>query len=89
MQHENELLNERDATHGDIRMNSAMYDELSTVFWKYASPRMLAQKARFSFVLDMIFTKLVRLCTGDPMFEDHWVDLSGYSSLGKTMVTQP
>lgn len=89
MEHDLPLLNERDATHGDIRNNSAMYDELGELFWKYASPRMLAQKKRFAFVLDMIFTKLVRLCTGDPMFEDHWVDLSGYSSLGKTLAGRP
>jgi hypothetical protein len=31
--------------------------------------------------LDMILHKISRICTGDPTFKDHWVDIVGYATL--------
>ena len=29
--------------------------------------------------LDMIFSKVARIATGDPLFKDHWHDIQGYA----------
>lgn len=31
--------------------------------------------------LDMIATKIARICLGDPTFEDSWVDIEGYAKI--------
>ena len=30
----------------------------------------------------MILSKLGRICTGDPYFHDHWLDIQGYAQRG-------
>jgi len=31
--------------------------------------------------IEMIATKLARICCGDPNFRDHWDDIAGYATL--------
>lgn len=33
--------------------------------------------------LDLIATKIARILTGDPNYDDNWRDLAGYSTLAK------
>jgi hypothetical protein len=32
--------------------------------------------------LDLIATKIARICNGDPDEPDHWLDIQGYAMLG-------
>jgi hypothetical protein len=75
------LLPNRAATHGCFTLNA----EISQHFKEYA--RQCKGWADCSDVqresIDQIFLKLSRILSGQPSFLDHWVDLEGYSKLGR------
>ena len=78
--YKNEALNDREPTHGDYRITSAIAQNLKIVireapdFDRRFSPR---QKES----LDNICTKIARLCSGDPGHKDTWEDIAGYANL--------
>lgn len=74
-----ETLNERGGTHGKFEHNSQ---------YSQALKRMVRQTRNYGLfddvqaeALDMIVHKISRICAGDPNFDDHWRDISGYAQL--------
>lgn len=74
-----EILAEREKTHGDFRTHAAITDAIkyhmhNASQWKYLSP--MQREA-----LDMTAHKIGRILAGDPDHKDHWDDIAGYTTL--------
>jgi len=80
------LLVERERTHGTFEWNAFVSQRIKGVF------RNVPEYDKFSDshkeALDMIALKLSRLLQ-NPNFEDHWMDLAGYASLGLELIEKP
>lgn len=76
------LLKERQASHGDYPSQAEVAQAIKTAIFN--SPNYCAAKLRdqHTEALDMIASKIARICTGDPDFADHWKDIQGYAALG-------
>jgi hypothetical protein len=74
-----DLLNEREASHGDFRDTSETAQALKNTLRNSANWRNMNGAQREA--LDMIANKLARVCNGDANFLDHWVDVAGYATL--------
>tara|TARA_S200002703_G_scaffold119998_1_gene105769 strand:- start:80 stop:343 length:264 start_codon:yes stop_codon:yes gene_type:complete len=72
-----ELLDEREKTHGDFTLNAHVGQELRTVFRRHSGNHSEVVRE----CLEHIATKLARICTGDALEPDHWRDLQGYAGL--------
>lgn len=75
----NETLEQRAHTHGDFRDNSAISQEIKHII--FTSPNAAAFLPEQAEALDMIAHKIARICCGDFKEVDHWLDISGYSTL--------
>ena len=74
-----EILNEREKTHGDFEKLCDLvgkFRELSLIY------RREGQSATQQIALEMIYIKLARIICGDPNHADHWDDIAGYAMLG-------
>lgn len=74
------ILQEREKTNGKFKDQGAFAHGLKAYIqiqptWQWMSP---AQRE----ALDLIATKISRLCHGDPQYKDHWKDIAGYAELG-------
>ena len=74
-----EILAEREKTHGDFSIHAAITDAIkfhmhSSSKWSYLSP--MQREA-----LDMTAHKIGRILAGDPDHKDHWDDIAGYITL--------
>ena len=74
-----ELLNTRDKTHGSFIVNSRVSQGLKDVVRAEPTYKALAPIHREA--LDHIFGKIGRIMAGQPEFDDHWDDISGYGRL--------
>jgi len=77
----NATLNERNQTHGDFAENARISQALKTIMrtslgWENLPD---AQKE----ALDVTALKISRILSGQNMFPDHWLDGSGYFTLGE------
>lgn len=76
MQNTEELIAEREKTHGSFDSNADMWQSLCDMFKQTAfindSQRLAA---------NMIFLKLARM-SQNPSVQDHWDDIAGYAKLG-------
>ena len=68
----------RGKTHGDWHQQAECARELRAVIEKYGAH--LPAFKRES--LDMIATKMSRICCGNSFELDHWLDIQGYAHLG-------
>jgi hypothetical protein len=75
----NELLSEREKTHGRFADVSYIAQELKDTLRR--SPNWKNIKSRQREALDMICNKMGRLLSGNPNFEDHSDDIVGYAVL--------
>jgi len=70
------ILDERQKTHGDFKINSAITQSLK---------RALADEGNLSDAqreaLDMILHKIGRIVAGNANEKDHWDDIAGYATL--------
>lgn len=75
------LLLQRQATHGDFRQHARLAQQLKFYLRQSRNWRdgRLSEEQRES--IEMIVSKLARICTGDPNFPDHWDDIAGYATL--------
>lgn len=73
------LLNEREKTHGSFTDNAIVAQHLKDRFKVSPNYPKLTDKQRES--LDMIATKLARILNGNPNEPDHWNDIAGYAKL--------
>lgn len=74
-----EILAEREKTHGDFRIHAAITDAIkfhmhTSNKWSYLSP---TQRE----ALDMTAHKIGRMLAGNPDHKDHWDDIAGYTTL--------
>lgn len=79
MKNTNELLSDRNETHGSFVVNSRVSQGLKDVVRNepgYANLKPIHREA-----LDHIFGKIGRIMAGQPNFDDHWDDISGYGKL--------
>ena len=75
-----EILNEREKTHGDFKRLCELVGKLRELSLIY---RREGQSATQQIALEMIYLKLARIICGDPNHADHWDDIAGYAMLGK------
>lgn len=73
------LLSERKSTHGEYREHARFTQSIKDIChssdnWKKLEPH---QKE----TLEMVAHKIGRILAGDPNFDDHWQDISGYAKL--------
>lgn len=76
-----EILSEREETHGDFGSVAELHLKLIDTFERYSrwdKVPVIAMEA-----LSMICLKMSRIANGDPHFSDHWDDIAGYAMLGK------
>jgi hypothetical protein len=79
--YQNEVLNERETTHGDYAVTAdiaqCLKDRVRFYGGKYCGELTLIQKES----LDLICTKIARILSGNPNEPDHWKDIAGYANL--------
>ncbi len=76
-----ELLNERNATHGSFVENARVSQKLKDIF--RAEPSWDGLNQVHKEAIDHICGKFGRIMAGQPTFDDHWDDISGYALLPK------
>lgn len=83
-----QILDNRQLTHGDFAENAEVSQRLKAVF----RSRLPAGTNPTTFVhqeaLDMIALKLSRILSGQADFADHWVDIAGYAVLAAKQCTR-
>lgn len=79
MKYENEILNERDSTHGDWTQTSLLAQDLKQSLRLYEV--YMAVPPRRREALDLICTKIARIVCGRSDISEHWDDIAGYAQL--------
>ena len=74
-----ELLAEREKTHGPFWMHAHITQGIKSVMHFHKNWRGLNDSKREA--LDMIAHKIGRILAGDPNHADHWLDIAGYATL--------
>lgn len=79
MKNTDDVLKERGSRYGNFADNAMIAQDLKKVLrasegWNKLLPSQ--QEA-----LDFICSKIARTLTGDPLYDDNWVDIAGYSEL--------
>jgi hypothetical protein len=73
------ILNERNKTHGDFEQNAKISQELKMVIEQGLTYNKLTSVE--AEALSMICHKVGRILSGNPHYQDHWDDISGYATL--------
>lgn len=76
-----ELLDERNSTHGSFVVNGRVSQTLKEVFRNEPGWAQLDTVHREA--IDHICGKFGRIMAGQPTFDDHWDDIAGYAQLPK------
>ena len=74
-----QILSERQATHGDFADHAQTTQLLKTVM--HSQPGWTRLNAMQRESLDMIAHKIGRVLSGNPNHADHWIDIQGYARL--------
>ena len=74
-----EILEEREKTHGEFATFSKAYCEFLVVLNSHMDPDTFPVEAYAA--LCSIFGKVSRIVAGNPRFADHWDDIAGYATL--------
>lgn len=76
-----EILEQRAKTHGDFTTNALLSQDLKSTIKYYAEncKTNLSEPQKES--LDMICSKIARICVGSNSEIDHWRDIAGYALL--------
>lgn len=82
----NDLLKEREKTHGDFFCNSLYSQSLKMIMKSSKNWEGLSEFKKES--LEMIVHKIGRILAGDSNCEDHWDDIAGYSKLVSNKIAQ-
>ena len=79
----NDILNQRQQTHGDYPTVAKIAQQLKNIIaWHtYDSFRALKITPSQKEALDMICSKIARICNGDANKTEHWEDIAGYAML--------
>jgi len=74
-----EILEERNKTHGDFLQHSAISQRLKGCVQDTAGWYRLVPLQREA--VEMVIHKIARILAGNPHYKDHWDDGAGYFSL--------
>ena len=72
------VLKQRNSIHGDFEKTARLAQCLKATIRHHVAVD-LTKVQRES--LDLICTKIARICTGNPNVADHWFDIAGYAKL--------
>lgn len=75
------LLNKREVTHGNFRLNAEVSQSLKTAVRNVLNKNEKNLPPHQLECLDLIFTKIGRIIAGDSTHADHWEDIKGYADL--------
>jgi len=75
----NDTLNERGQKYGSYKELSQISQQLKRVVENYQGYNRISDAQREA--LDMIFSKIARVISGDPNYVDSWHDIAGYATL--------
>ena len=75
-----ETLQERNKTHGDFKSQACTAQVIKETI--KLSPNWHRMTSAQREALELISTKISRLCHGDPFHKDSWHDIEGYARLG-------
>lgn len=82
-----ELLRERQQTHGDFADHARCTQRLKGILISEQGHRLKRGQQALTMqqreALDMIMHKIGRILAGDADWYDHWDDIAGYAKLGK------
>ena len=81
MKYDNDLLNEREKTHGDFDETVTISQELKRTMRWAMNGKGSRYTDRMRESLELIATKLARLFSGSPFDPEHWRDIAGYATL--------
>lgn len=81
-----DILQERNKTHGSFVQNATVSQKLKAVVAEHAAP---IESPVFRESLDMIFLKISRIASGQAHFKDHWDDIAGYAKLASAACAEP
>lgn len=70
-----DILNEREKTHGDFSDVAEVAQNIKECFVRSDTSLMQDE------AIDMIANKIARICCGNPNEPDHWRDIAGYAML--------
>lgn len=78
-----QVLNERGKRYGDFTHHAAVCQDLkdSMMFHAYSKYTQLSPDKKQA--LDVIADKIARILTGDPEYDDNWIDIQGYAKLAQ------
>lgn len=79
------LLAERKSTHGEYRDHARYTQALKGII--HSSPNWASMADHQKETLEMIAHKIGRILAGNPDFDDHWRDISGYAKLTEERLT--
>lgn len=77
----NEILADRQKTHGDFVTHAQCTQDLKEVFSRYCREPRKRLTASQREALSMIAHKIGRILAGNPDHKDHWDDIAGYATL--------
>lgn len=80
------VLNEREKTHGAYQVNAALSQHLKACIREVAGTKLTSDQQES---LDLICTKIGRICSGSPNVIDHWEDIAGYAKLIAERLARP
>ena len=86
-----QLLKERQRTHGNFADHAACTQDLKHVFRMHVELREAANRPQLTRrhieSIEMILHKIGRIVAGDPYYDDHWDDIAGYAKIANCKVT--
>lgn len=74
----NEILNQREQTHGNFHQGATYFNELMNVV---NNGKANLDSSQY-YALSMIMAKVTRILNGNAHEADHWQDIIGYATLG-------
>lgn len=78
-----DILNEREKTHGDFEKVSVLWVNLVNDIRYDVREEVGNLGCTKIAAIEMILLKIARIVHGDPNFADHWDDIAGYAMLGR------
>lgn len=76
----NDIIKKRAETHGDFRDTAETAQALKEIVAEAAAGKLSPIQHE---ALDMICSKISRICCGDQNETDHWLDIQGYAKLAE------
>lgn len=87
--HISKVLNERGKRYGDFTHHAAVCQCLKEVMMLHTASKYAQLSADKKQALDVIADKIARILTGDPEYDDNWIDIQGYAKLAQERLVTP